>query len=58
MTLEEIQVRLVDCANKRFCKRCSHARDGRPTMTCEEYMVREMADECRKLVEQMGDDGK
>lgn len=58
MTIDEIAKRLDDCANKRICKICKYNFYGLPTMQCEGHMVREMAEECRKLVEQMGDDGK
>ena len=58
MTIEEIEKRLNECANKKACKSCKHSRDGLPTLACEGYIIEEMGAECRKIVEQMGDDGK
>lgn len=57
MTIEEIAQRLNDCVNKK-CKTCKHNFYGLPTMQCEGHIVKEMAEECTKIVEQMGDDGK
>lgn len=58
MTIEEIAKRLDDCASRKACKTCKHNFRGMPTMQCEGFIVAEMGEECRKLVEQMGDDGK
>lgn len=58
MTIEEIAKVLNDCASKKSCKTCKYNFYGLPTMQCEGHMVADMGNECRKLVEQMGDDGK
>lgn len=57
MTIEEIAQRLNDCANKK-CKSCKYNFYGLPTMQCEGHIVRDMAEECRKIVAMEGDDGK
>lgn len=58
MTVEQIAKKLNDCANKIYCKKCTHSRDGMPTMTCEEFMIKEVGAECRKIVEAENDDLK
>ena len=58
MTIEEISKRLNECASKEACKDCQHSFRGYPTMHCEGFIIESMGAECRKLVEQMGDDGK
>lgn len=57
MKIDEIAKRLDDCANNR-CKesQCKYIKDD--CFACQKQMIREMGEECRKLVEQMGDDGK
>lgn len=56
MTIEEIAKKLDDCANIR-CSNCKHIFTD-DLAECQTRIIEEMADECRKLVEQMGDDGK
>lgn len=56
-TIGEIAKILNDCANRK-CKSCRYNFYGLPTMQCEGHIVKDMAAECRKIVERMGDDGK
>lgn len=58
MTIEEIAKKLDDCASKTLCKSCQYNFRGYPTMHCEGYIIEEMGAECRKIVAEMGDDGK
>ena len=56
MTLEQIKDRLVDCANVK-CSNCKHNYID-DLAECQTRIIQEMSEECCKLVEQMGDDGK
>lgn len=58
MTIEEVKDRLINCAEKKDCFKCKHSFYGQPTANCKEHIVREMGNECAKIVEQEGDDGK
>lgn len=55
MTIEEIAKKLDDCANAR-CEGCEYLCAN--MSLCQQNIISDMANECRKLVEQMGDDGK
>lgn len=59
MTIEEIAKRLDDCATKSMknCADCIYQKyEG--LERCQAELIKEMGAECRKIVEQMGDDGK
>lgn len=56
MTIDQIAKRLKDCANKTYCKECPYSSNDLPTMTCEEFMIKYAAEECRKVADEMIDD--
>lgn len=58
MTIEEVKDRLVNCGERKDCHKCKHSFYGQPTATCKEHIVREMGNECTKIVAEMGDDRK
>lgn len=58
MTIEEIAIKLEQCARKKMCEVCKHSFYGLPTESCKEHMIKEMAEECRKIANELGDDCK
>lgn len=58
MKIEQIAKLLNECANKRHCKKCSYARDQKPTLTCEEQMIKYVATEIRQMTGDSKDDTK
>ena len=64
MTIDEIEKVLNDCAkcsfNTKKYETCKYNKyDGLSQIQhCEHDLIADMGAECRKLAEQMGDDGK
>lgn len=56
MMIDQIAKRLNDCANKTYCKECPYSSNDLPTMTCEEFMIKDAAEECRIIAEEVEDD--
>lgn len=54
MIVEEILNKLYMCAEKR----CSICKYSPMNNHCKESLIEDLANDCRKLAEQMGDDGK
>lgn len=53
MTIEQIAKKLNDCANAR-CNGCEFQKV--PVMYCQQHMIKKMADECRRIAEEVEDD--
>lgn len=47
MTVEQIAIRLDNCATGKGCAICKYLNQTE----CETFLIKEMADECRKIVE-------
>lgn len=52
MKIEQIAKLLNECGNKKHCKKCSYARDQKPTLTCEEQIIKYAATE---IIQMTGD---
>jgi len=57
MTIEDIAKKLDDCGNHRTCGTCEFGF-GLPTESCRADMILAMGSECRRVAEEMNDDGK
>lgn len=57
MTIEDIAKKLDDCGNHRICGICEFD-DGLFTESCRTQMILAMGSECRRVAEEMNDDGK
>ena len=59
MTIEEIAKKLDYCAVKSMsnCEGCKYKK-FEDLVRCQAELIRDMANECRKIADQLGDDGK
>ena len=56
MTIELILNQLNMCANRQ-CIQCQY-KDWEDEAECQGSLILDMAEECRQIVAEMGDDGK
>lgn len=59
MTIDDIAKKLNNCANG-MCFNCDKDKDrmARGISLCQASLIQDMADECRKIAEDLKDDGK